>query len=176
MRRFRRIAPPIQDMTGPTRYRALFDHDEKPPSPPLLRWRSGFMDTVSTEDVAGVLDALQAGHSGIMRSVQVRPLGGAVARVPSEATAFGYRNAALLVGAGAMFADPLTAREHDEWVASTMAGLRAGESRGSYSGFVGEGDPRGAESAWPEPHRARLRRVKALYDPDHLFRGNAEIP
>jgi hypothetical protein len=176
MNRLRSIAPPIQDMAGPTRYRALFDHDEKPPSPPLLRWRSEFTDTLSTADLGGVFDALQGGHSGIMRSVQFRPLGGAVTRVPSEATAFGYRKAAWLVGAGAVFEDPLTAGVHDEWVASTMAGFRAGESHGSYSGFVGEDDPRGAEKAWPQPHRARLRRVKALYDPDDLFRGNTEIP
>jgi FAD/FMN-containing dehydrogenase len=176
MNQLRRIAPPTQDFVEPTRYRALFEHDEKPPPPPLLRWRSGFLDTLSTDQIGGVFDALQSEHSAIMRSVQLRPLGGAVTRVGPEATAFGYRDAALLVGVGVMYEDPATAPGHGEWVRSTLAGARGGEPRGSYSGFVGEDDPEGAAEAWPSAHRARLRRVKELYDPDDVFRGNVEIP
>jgi len=174
--RLRQIAPPALDAIEPTRYVKLFEHEESPPPPPLIRWRSTFRDRLTFDEVEGVFEALREDHSGIMRVVQLRPMGGAVSRVPSESTAFAHRSAPLLVGAGSVFANSEEGAEHAEWTSAVMTGLSGTNSEGCYAGFVGEDDAAGALGAWPESHRGRLRQIKGRYDPENLFRGNVEIP
>lgn len=174
MNELRKVAPPVADMMAETPYAKIFDdHEGGPPAPPLLRFRSIFREGLTMGDVEGVFDALGQEHSGIMRTVQFRPLGGAVQAVPAEATAFAHRDSPMLVALGSVFADPAQADHHTEWVSALDRSLGGGGR--SYSGFVGEDDAEGGQVAWPAEHRSRLLAVKKRYDPENLFRGNVEI-
>lgn len=170
----RKVAPPVVDMMEETPYAKIFDdHEGGPPAPPLLRFRSNFRDGLSLGEVEGVFDALEQEHTGIMRTVQFRPLGGAVRSVSSNATAFAHRESSVLVALGSVFADPAQADPHSEWVSALDRSLGGGGR--SYAGFVGEDDAEGGRVAWPAEHRSRLLAVKERYDPENLFRGNVEI-
>ena len=63
--------------------------------------RSTFMDTFDRASAEWVLEALRT-STAPMTVVQLRPLGGAMARVPVEATAFAHRQRKFMAVVGAV--------------------------------------------------------------------------
>jgi FAD/FMN-containing dehydrogenase len=111
----------------------------------------------------------------MMKAVQLRVLGGAFARVPNDATAFGHRDRGLFVNVTAMYADAAERETHDAFV-NGVAGALGKNGAGGYVGFMGEEDEDTLRAAYPGPNWDRLREVKRRYDPDNLFRLNHNIP
>jgi hypothetical protein len=113
-------------------------------------------------------------QSPSMNVIQIRILGGAMARVPADATAFAHRTAPLLAAAAAVGFDPATLEEQREWVDATYDATRHA-STGAYLNFLEkEGDSRIREAYPPEIYH-RLAEIKRRYDPDNVFRLNQNI-
>jgi FAD/FMN-containing dehydrogenase len=110
-----------------------------------------------------------------MRAVQLRVLGGAVARIPNDATAFAHRDRGLFVNIAAMYADGAEKATHDAWV-NGIADTLGKDGAGGYVGFLGDEDESTIRAAYPGQTWLRLRELKARYDPDNLFRLNHNIP
>ena len=118
------------------------------------------------------MTALEA-STAISAAVQLRVLGGAMARVPAGATAFAHRDARVLGNIVAMYADPHEAEAHDAWVGAFAERLFG--AGGAYTGFMrDEGEAR-ARAAYPGATYERLAAVKAQYDPGNLFRLNQNV-
>jgi FAD/FMN-containing dehydrogenase len=111
----------------------------------------------------------------MMKAVQLRVLGGAMAQVPADATAFAHRDRPLFVNVAAMYMDPGERDTHDAWVAGLAGSLSDGGS-GAYVGFLGEEDEATVRAAYPGETWDRLRELKRRYDPDNLFRLNHNVP
>ena len=111
----------------------------------------------------------------MMKAVQLRVLGGALARVPSDATAFAHRDRRLFVNIAAMYTDSAEAATHDAWVAGVADSLGKDDA-GGYVGFLGEEHGETVRAAYPGRTWDRLRNLKRRYDPDNLFRLNHNIP
>jgi FAD/FMN-containing dehydrogenase len=109
-----------------------------------------------------------------MGGVQLRVLGGAMARVPEDATAFGHRGAKLMVNIAAMYSNPDEGPEHEAW-ASSLATALADRTAGAYAGFLGDEGDQGVRRAYPGATLERLAVVKRRYDPDNLFRLNLNV-
>jgi len=107
--------------------------------------------------------------------VQLRVLGGAMARVPDDATAFAHRGAKLMVNIAAMYSNPEEGPEHEAW-ASSLATALADGTAGAYVGFLGDEGDQGLRRAYPGATLERLAVVKRRYDPDNLFRLNLNVP
>jgi len=108
-----------------------------------------------------------------MKAAQIRVLGGAMARVPADATAFAHRDAPLMViVAAAMFDTPEYAA-HQAWVESLFTAIRHHAS-GAYVNFVEEGAAR-VNDVYPQATYQRLAQVKRRYDPDNRFHVNLNI-
>src|SRR5690606_36622851 len=103
--------------------------------------RSLFMDRIDRDVAATIVEHLQA--SKAMVSVgQFSPLGGAMARVPAEATAFAHRNRRYMAVLGAVYEDAAETPQHEAWVNAFAAALRQGEA-GVYVNFLSnEGEAR----------------------------------
>jgi hypothetical protein len=113
-------------------------------------------------------------QSPSMSVIQIRILGGAMARVPADATAFAQRSAPLLAAIAAVGFEPATLEEQQEWVDATYYAARHA-STGAYLNFLEkEGDERIREAYPPETYQ-RLAEVKHRYDPDNVFRLNQNI-
>ncbi len=110
----------------------------------------------------------------MMRAVQLRVLGGAVADVPADATAFAHRDAPLLGYVMAAGPSPEAVAGYRPWVGALADRLR--QRDGTYTGFVGDGDPRLARAAYPGATWDRLAALKRTYDPGNLFRANLNVP
>jgi hypothetical protein len=110
-----------------------------------------------------------------MAVAQLRVLGGAMARVPTDATAYSHRDRKIMVNIAsmAMSADQLP--ERAAWVAEVSEELNPGDESG-YVGFLGDEGQQRVRAAYSPETYERLTAIKAEWDPDNVFRLNQNIP
>lgn len=171
---FRALGTPVVDLIRPMRYPEIYDTGEHP-HPPHMAVRMTFGETIDRSDAELVLDRL-AQSNALMRTVQFRVLGGAVARVAADATSFAHRDRGMMLLAGAVYARGDEKSIHEAWAGDLADALRQGEP-GAYVNFLGEEDEKTRlREAYPARTWERLRRIKAAYDPDNVFCRNYNIP
>lgn len=107
--------------------------------------------------------------------IHLHQLGGAVAATPEEATAYAGRAAAWAVHLIATWTTPEEDERARDWARRTRAALVALATERSYLNFLGESDVDGVRRAFGEAKHDRLGRLKRRYDPDNVFRLNANI-
>ncbi len=170
---FRSIATPIADTLGPMAYPAMYG-PEDPNYRPTPVQQTLFVNSIDRADGAAIVEALEASDAPL-RAVQLRVLGGAMARVPVEATAFAHRASRILAVVVAFHdkTDADRARRR-AWV-DALAGELADGDAGAYVNFMQEDGEDRIRAAYPGPTGDRLARIKRRYDPGNLFRHNANI-
>jgi alkanesulfonate monooxygenase SsuD/methylene tetrahydromethanopterin reductase-like flavin-dependent oxidoreductase (luciferase family) len=124
--------------------------------------RSGLIEHLTPEFAAAAVELIR---SGTVYFFQVRSVGGAVADVPSDATAYAHRSANFSVVAFGSSRDRLD--EAWERLAPHFSGL--------YLSFETDRRPERLTEAWPEKTLDRLRTLKKRYDPDNVFRDNFAV-
>jgi FAD binding domain/Berberine and berberine like len=170
---FRAIAEPIVDMVKPMPYPEIYPPEEGDYHP-LASARTMFVDTIDRPVAQKIVDHLRA-SSAQMAVAQIRVLGGAMARVPAEATAFAHRSSPIMVNVAALYERPDEAAEHEPWLSGFAAALRQGDD-GAYVGFLGEEGEGRIREAYPGSNWERLAAIKGRYDPANLFHLNQNIP
>ncbi len=169
---FRALATPIADMVKPMPYREMFQAEEGEFRPHAIG-RTLFRDTFDRDVAEAALEHIRT-SSAQLAAVQLRVLGGAMARVPTDATAFAHRGRRIMVALGALYATADEAPTHKAWADEGMALLRQSDA-GAYVNFLGEeGDAR-VRDAYPGATWDRLAAIKRRYDPTNLFRLNQNI-
>ena len=169
----RSIATPISDGLAAMPYTGMFEEEAGPPRVGVTV-RSTFLDDFDTRTADIVFEQL-AGSTAAMSNTQIRVMGGAVGRVPVDATAFAHRGRRMMIGVGAGFMDPAEAATHEAWLDGYLAALRPAAS-GAFVNFMRDEGPARVREAYPGGTYERLRAVKRRYDPDNLFRLNQNIP
>lgn len=168
---FRGLATPLADLVRPVAYPELFPPAD-PEYHPTAVARTLLLDHVDlplAEQVVARLHALDG-----MRVVQLRALGGAIARVPAGATAYAHRSSRLM-GNVAAFVTGEDRERRAAWVEGTVALLDQGDA-GVYVNFLGDEGPDRVRAAYPGATWDRLAAAKAVYDPGNLFRRNQNVP
>jgi FAD/FMN-containing dehydrogenase len=165
---FRALAEPLADLVRPMAYPEIYPPDDD--YRPTAVIRTGFAPGISRSAAETILEHLEA-STAPMRVVQLRALGGAMARVPAGATAFAHRDAGVMVNVLAMYAEDRPV--HEAWVRGLAAELMDGD--GAYAGFLADDGEAGARAAYPGATYERLADVKARYDPDNVFRLNQNV-
>ena len=146
---------------------------EDPNYKPTASVRTMFMDRIGHAEAKTIVDTLAASDAPF-RAVQIRVLGGAIARVPADATAYAHRKAPIMLNLVAFYTTPEDKLKRDAWVEGFVATLTQ-ETKGAYVNFLAaEGDAR-IRAAYPGGTWERLRRIKRQYDPQNLFRLNQNI-
>jgi FAD/FMN-containing dehydrogenase len=172
---FRALAAPVADLVRHAPYSSVYDLDPPPEFRPAVAIRSRYLETLSLADAQHILDAMIACDAP-MKMAQIRALGGAFGRVPANATAFGHRDAKLMVAFLAMHAPvPAQAAQYARWADDALAALKS-RAAGAYVNFLADEGQAGLAAAYPAATWDRLRRVKRQYDPENLFRLNQNIP
>jgi FAD/FMN-containing dehydrogenase len=170
---FRTLAEPIADMVKPMSYPEMYPPEEGDYHPTAAA-RTMFLDTVD-RDVAETIVGYLRASDAMMRVAQIRVLGGAMARVPAEATAFAHRTSRIMVNVAAFYEGPEDQPRREAWVTDFAAALEQGDA-GAYVNFLGEEGEARVRAAYPGPTRDRLVEIKGRYDPTNLFRLNQNIP
>lgn len=170
---FRALAAPVADLLKPMRYAEVYPPDEEDYHPTAVS-RTMFLDKLDRDDAALILERLQASDSP-MRVAQLRVLGGAMARVPVEATAFAHRRGRIMANLAAFFTGPEDRTRREDWLNGFAAALQQ-EDTGVYVNFLSEPGKARLRDAYPGQTWDRLAAIKARYDPANLFRLNHNIP
>jgi FAD/FMN-containing dehydrogenase len=171
--RFRALATPIADMLQPMPYSGMFPPGQDGYHPTAVA-HAMFVDRVDHGVAATILEHLEASDAA-MRAAELRVLGGAMARVPVEATAFAHRHSRIMVNLAAFYNGPADRTIQQAWVDRFAAALHQ-DDQGVYVNFLGDEGPARIRQAYPGPTWERLAAIKRRWDPTNLFRRNHNIP
>ncbi len=170
--KFRSIATPYADMIRPMTYPEMFPPEEGEYHP-VAAGRTMFLDKVDRSVAELMMDRLQSSTAS-MAVTQLRVLGGAMARVPADATAFAHRQSKIIANLAALYDKPEDKEIHEAWVSKYEADLRQSDG-GAYVNFLADVGEAQVRAAYPNGTWERLASIKARYDPDNFFRLNQNI-
>lgn len=172
----RRLAKPLADLVQ----RLPFVEQQKmfdPGAPPGLRQHGLGLNLLTLED--GVIAALAERASArptSLSQIHIHQLGGAVARIAEDATAYAGRDAAYVVNVIATWTDPEDDERARGWARETRVRLAEFAAPRTYVNFLGEGGSPQVRCAYGAVKHERLCGLKRRYDPTNLLRINANIP
>jgi hypothetical protein len=136
-------------------------------------WKAEMLPELPDEAVDALVTAAAEPRS-TMTAIIVQPLGGAVHRVPDDASAMGWRGAKWAVHILGQWPDPSENDEQIAWVRNVDAAIQAWVQEGTYLNYLmDEGEERVKESFGA--HYKRMEDLKNKYDPTNLFRLNQNI-
>ncbi|MFI5621782.1 FAD-binding oxidoreductase [Streptomyces sp. NPDC051567] len=170
---FRALATPLADMIEPMPYSGVYPPDEENHRL-LAAARNLFVDGIDTDTAALILERLRT-STATLPAVQIRVLGGAMARTPRDATAFAHRDRNVMINVAALYENPDEAGTHTRWADELAVALQKGVP-GVYVNFLADDSRARIREAYPEGTWERLRAIKRAYDPTNLFRVNNNIP
>ena len=152
---------------------ALGEMAMDPPDPLPFVSTTALLSDLPRPGVDELVSAAGPGSGSPLAMVELRQMGGALGRRSPEAGARATLPgslAMLSLGVAEDEASAATARTYLESVERAVLPYHTGD----YANFVME--PADASSFFDADTWARLRQVKALYDPSDLFKGNHHIP
>ncbi len=167
-----RVAAPLADTIRPMAYPEVYGLAAASGHGGPAATRSTFVDALSLETATTIIGRMLEAPSP-HSVMQIRVLGGAMARVPADATAFAHRKRFAMV---TVASTPLESGDdrHQAWVDRFIADL-PGSGRGVYVNFLGDEGPDRVREAYPDGAYERLVAVKRRYDPTNLFHRNPNI-
>ena len=102
--------------------------------------------------------------------------GGAIARVPDDATACGQRSAPFNIHYLTMWTDPADDDANIAFTREMSAAMKPWTTGRVYVNFIGDEGPGRVEAAYGPATYSRLQKIKRVWDPGNLFRQQPEHP
>ena len=159
---------PILDTVEERPYPEIGEVHQDPVDPMPLQERSILLDSFDVHAAKTLLEVAGPGSDCSAYIVELRHLGGAVARLPEVPSAIGHRDTAFTL---ATIAPP------DGVSASVLAALEPWGSGRAYINFLnGPGAEKQTARAYAPAVYQQLAELKRRYDPANLFRFNQNIP
>lgn len=173
----RGFATPIAGEVGPMPYTALQSMlDAGFPSGLQVHWRSEFLTSIPDALVEAAVSQFEHVPSPLS-AILFEQFGGAVARVPRDATAFDNRDADYNLVIVSRWADPADADRNIAWARATSEAAKPFTNGRVYVNYIGVGEPPDRVRAAFGPEKfAKLASIKRKYDPANTFRMNHNIP
>ena len=167
----RRLGPVVGDDVALTPYADTLVDGITPP--PGIRFvpRSAFADEASVPEVLRIL--AEAGASERPPLISVRSVGGAVSRIPDDATAYAHRRAELMFVTTTAGPEPVV--EAARPVLEAIWARLAPHVNGAYANFLASATEEDVAAIYPAKTYQRLAAVKRQYDPGNLFASNHNV-
>lgn len=173
----RELGDPLLDLSGTQSYlemQSAFD-TLAPAHVQRYYWKS-LNARALTDELIDRIIAHGRTRSSSQTLIVIRHLGGAMGRIPAEATAFGDRSAHYNISLDSIWVDPADDERNIAWTRTVWEDLRHYSDGGVYLNFPGlheEGEA--LIHAQFGKNYERLARLKKEYDPTNLFRLNQNI-
>ena len=172
---FRTVAEPIADLLGPMPYQVIQTLID-----PL--WQKGLNSYFKATNLSGLddelidrLTELHLAAPGPQCEIHVHQMGGAVARVTDDATAFTERSMPFVLNAVTGWHDAEVGSAHRDWARSVIGAAENVSTGRAYVNFLGDADADAARSSYGHQTYARLVALKNEHDPSNVFRLNQNI-
>lgn len=150
-------------------------HDPKSPGKAY-----GHVEIVNelSEGLTGILSKLIAGNDTVKPVIEIRHIGGAMAKVPAGKNAFGHRDTKYMLHIEIPLIGEATIDSSADYLHSLHEGVKPFVTGGTFLNFIGNVDisDEAVKAAFEEEDYARLRELKRQYDPGNVLRFNFNIP
>lgn len=171
--KLRGLGKPVGDGIGPTRF-ADFQRAFDPLLTPGFRnyWKSHNFKELSD----GLIDVLiQYAHKlpSPLTEIFMAQMGGVTNQISENATAYPHRDIEFIMNVHTRWEHPEEDEKCISWARDFYKATTPFAAPGIYVNFVSEGDDN-TQEAYAE-NLARLRSIKAKYDPENVLRSNLNI-
>lgn len=175
----RELGEPLLDLSGATPYGDVqqgfdpfFGRGER-----FNYWKSLYLKALPDEAIDRIV-ARSLDRPSPWTLVTVRNMGGAMSRVPADATALGNRSAPYLLSIDTSWTDPEATDAAISWTREFWSEMRRFSDGGVYLNFPGQGEEgeQLLRASYGDANFERLVEIKTQYDPNNLFRLNQNIP
>jgi FAD/FMN-containing dehydrogenase len=170
---FRNVAEPIADLLGPMPYQVIQTLID-----PL--WGKGINSYFKATNLSRLddelidrLSDLHLAAPGPQCEIHVHQMGGAIARVADDATAFAERSMPYVLNAVTGWHDASAGASHRQWARDVIEAAADATTGRAYVNFLGDTDA--ARSSYGAETFDRLVELKNEYDPSNVFRLNQNI-
>jgi FAD/FMN-containing dehydrogenase len=170
---FRTVAEPIADLLGPMPYHVIQTLID-----PL--WVKGINSYFKATNLSRLddelidrLTELHLAAPGPQAEIHVHQMGGAVARVADDATAFAERSMPFVLNAVTGWHDAAAGPAHEEWAREVIDAASDASTGRAYVNFLGDTDA--GRSSYGDETYDRLVALKNEYDPTNVFKLNQNI-
>ena len=167
----RRLGTVLQDDVTLKAYGDILEEGMVPPPGIEFLTRSGFADADSAPKVISTLADVAASEGSPI--IGLRSVGGAVSRVPDDATAYAHRSATVMFVTTAVGPRPAIDAARPR-IADLWESL-APHVSGAYANFLTGATDEDVAAVYPTETYQRLAAVKDRYDPHNLFAGNHNV-
>jgi hypothetical protein len=174
MRPLRTMGTPIADVIGPQPFCAWQTVLDPLLTPGARNYWKSHSFTAIKDGLIDVLVDYASRSPSAEAELAFAQLGGAINRVPGDATAYPHRDAAFLINIHTRWRDPAQDAACIGWARSLFDACTPFASGGTYVNFIPEDDADGVNRAYLGNTR-RLAEIKAKFDPRNLFRVNQNI-
>ncbi|MEO5841418.1 MAG: FAD-binding oxidoreductase [Acidimicrobiales bacterium] len=169
---FRQMAPEV-DLVGEMPYASFQCMIDDPPGLHNY-WSGDYHDSFPDEALDVFVKYGSERQSPFTQQILV-PWGGAIARVPDDATPLTKRTVSWISHPFAMWENAADSAKNIEWARSFRRDIARFASGGVYLNFIGdEGEDR-VRAAFGDEKYGRLAAIKGEWDPNNVFRGNQNI-
>ena len=169
----RHLGTPVADVIAPMPYPVMFAFTEEASIRGLDHYdRSMFMKEMSDDVLHIIAEAVPIISPATI--VQIRILGGAMGRVPVDATAFAHRDKRAMVSVFNMGPRSADNERHEALADQVWQSLKS-YGDGVYVNFLDKEGEQRVREAYPPATYERLAELKKRYDPDNLFHLNQNI-
>jgi FAD/FMN-containing dehydrogenase len=137
-------------------------------------WKAEFLSGLPS----GAIDVLAEGLADVSSPVsdfKLQWLGGAIAKVAEDETAYGHREAQFVLNVNARWESPDDDEREVAWTRRLWERSAPYSHGGAYVNFMGEEGQERVRAAYGDAKYARLQALKDRYDPDNIFRLNQNV-
>jgi len=174
----RDLAEPVVDLSGQMSYcdlQNLFD-TQTPFGQRRCYWKSHYLSELSDSTIDAIVQSNTAPPSPFTLS-SIWNFGGAMARVPTEDTAFGDRSMPYMLSIDSVWSEATEDETNIAWTRDFWKRMQPYAQRGrmylNFPGFGEEGE-RLLRDTFGDNY-SRLQEIKRKYDPHNIFRFNPNV-
>ena len=175
LRPIKEFGNPLADLIMPkpfTVHQSMFDAGQ--PDGGYYYWKSHYFDEASDEMLETMIRAGEAIESP-MSILALVHLGGAVAEVGENDTAYPNRQAPFTINVNGSWPDPAENEKHTAWVRETYDLLAPYSTGSAFMNFVADEGLDAVFAIYGEEKYSKLQEVKDKWDPTNFFRMNQNV-
>ncbi|MDQ4504136.1 FAD-binding oxidoreductase [Sinomonas sp. ASV322] len=171
----RSLGRPAVDAVGPKPYVAVQSSQDRYWEPGAQNyWKADYLTGLDDAAIASLVDAA-AHFTSPLSDIKLAALGGVLTGIPEDFSAYGNRDAEILLNINTRWGDADADDRHIGWARELWTALHRLAS-GVYVNFLGEEGAGRVLQAYGEEKYKRLVELKRRWDPDNFFHVNQNIP